>query len=249
VDGPYDVPGKGPKVIWMGTAREAYHYGEIPLRCVRMKYLIAVVLLAGVAAAQDPIKATAPAKSAAAAAGHAGATASGGSAKAGAAASDPLKMSADDGSVSITEKPITKKEHAEVPASLLGGSSDPAVAAKMAENNTAAPDETEGVATAAHSKPKPAAMKVMPKGQLHFEDLEPGSDPVSITVRSLEMFANDHPNAETEVKVREWVKNNANVMATSPAELRRKQQYQPTVDRLTAVGFPKAWFETAAPAQ
>ena len=212
-----------------------------------MKYLIAVVLLIGVAWAQNPSTATAPAKSAAASA-NAAAGASSGGAKAGAAASGSTTLSSDDGAVAITDKPMAKRDHVEVPKSLLGGSSDPAVAAKMAENDTVAPDETEGVATAAHSQPKPVAAKPVPKGQLHFENLEPGSDPVSITVRSLEMFANDHPNAETEVKVREWVKSNANVMATSPSELRRKQQYQPTVDRLLAVGFPKAWFDTAAPA-
>ena len=212
-----------------------------------MKYLATILVLSGVVIAQNPSTSTAPARNAAAASANAGASATAGGAKAGASTPDSSSMSTEAGGVVLTEKPITKKKNAEVPASLLGGSADPRIAAKMAENETAAPDETEGVATAARSKPKAAPEKVIPKGQLHFEELEPGSDPVSITVRSLEMFANDHTNAETEVKVRDWVKNNANVAATSPSELRRKQQYQPTKERLITLGFPKDWFETAMP--
>ena len=211
-----------------------------------MKYLAAILVMCGVVMAQNPATATAPARNAAAA--STGASASSGGAKAGAAAGNSSSMSTQDGSVSVTEKPMSGKKDVVIPKSLLGGSADPNIAAKMAENETAAPDETEGVATAARSKPKAAPVKVVPKGQLQFEELEPGSDPVSITVRSMEMFANDHPNAETELKVRDWVKNNANVMATSPAELRRKQQYQPTKDRMIQLGFPKDWFEAAMPA-
>ena len=149
-----------------------------------MKYLAVILVLSGVVMAQNPSVSTAPARNAAA-----GASATAGSAKAGASASAPSSMSAEDGSVSITEKPITKKKHAEVPTSLLGGSADPRIAAKMAENESVAPDQTEGVATAARSKPKPAMVKVIPKGQLHFEEIEPGSD---LLAETLVLFRDIH---------------------------------------------------------
>ncbi len=212
-----------------------------------MKYVIAMIVMCGLAMGQNPQVYTSQAKSAAASTNGA----SGGSpGNAKASDTDNTNLSSDDGSVNISEKPIAKKKHAaEIPASLLGGSADPNVASKMAESERANDDETEGLASQAKAaKPKMATVNAAPKGKLHFNELEPGSDPVSNTVRSLEMYANDHNDADTEIRVRDWVKNNANVMATSPAEMRRKQQYQPTKDRLIQLGFPKEWFEAATPA-
>ena len=78
---------------------------------------------------------------------------------------------------------------------------------------------------------------------LHFNDLADGTDPVSATVRHFQMFCNSHTMQQDEAEVRQWVKANQNIVASSPSEMLRKKQFPEVRDQLIGLKFPKEWFE------
>jgi hypothetical protein len=84
--------------------------------------------------------------------------------------------------------------------------------------------------------------------RLHFDDMVDGTDAVSVTVRQFQMFCNRHSMSQDEAEVRQWVKANQNIVASSPSEMLRKQQYPQVRDQLMGLKFPKEWFEGAAAA-
>ena len=81
---------------------------------------------------------------------------------------------------------------------------------------------------------------------LHFGDLVDGTDAVSVTVRHFQMFCNSHTMQQDEAEVRQWVKANQNIVASSPSEMLRKKQYPEVRDQLIGLKFPKEWFQPAA---
>jgi hypothetical protein len=66
-------------------------------------------------------------------------------------------------------------------------------------------------------------------------------------VRQFQMFCNNHTMSQDEIEVRQWVKANQNIVASSPSEMLRKKQYPEVRDQLIGLQFPKEWFEPAAP--
>ena len=135
-----------------------------------------------------------------------------------------------ENATSISDVPNKKKaKPVVVPASLLGG-------------GAANPDA--GIAAAANTmKNGPdASASAKPQG-LHFDILSDGTDPVSVTVRRFQTFCNSHTMKQDEEEVRQWVKDNQNIVASNPAEMRRKQQFPQVRDKLIELKFPKEWFE------
>jgi len=132
---------------------------------------------------------------------------------------------------SISDVPDEKKvkKPVVVPASLLGGRAANADAGLGAAVNTmkTGPD---------------ASAPAKPQG-LHFDTLSDGTDPVSVTVRRFQSFCNGHTMKQDEEEVRQWVKDNQNIVASNPAEMRRKQQFPQVRDKLIELKFPKEWFE------
>jgi len=122
------------------------------------------------------------------------------------------------------------KKPAVVPASLQG-------------NDT----ECEAGLNAGVDKMHTDASKSAPQAVgLHFNDLAGGTDPVSATVRHFQVFCNSHSMQQDEAEVRQWVKANQNIVASSPSEMLRKKQYPEVRDQLIGMKFPKEWFEPAA---
>ena len=132
---------------------------------------------------------------------------------------------------SISDVPDEKKvkKPIVVPASLLGGGAANADAGLGAAVNTM----KNGPDASAPAKPQ----------GLHFDILSDGTDPVSVTVRRFQLFCNGHTMKQDEEEVRQWVKDNQNIVASNPAEMRRKQQYPLVRDKLIELKFPKEWFE------
>jgi hypothetical protein len=195
-----------------------------------MKILIAALVLASTALAQTTItvrQATAPVSSSSAAS----ASSSGGSSSSSASSpsvTDPAVTGSGTSFAEISDGKKAKKA-AVVPASLQGS------------DNDAEPGLNAGInkmhADAATTTPQPAG--------LHFNDLADGTDAVSAAVRGFQMFCNNHTMQQDEAEVRQWVKANQNIVASSPSEMLRKKQYPEVRDQLIGLKFPKEWFEPA----
>lgn len=125
------------------------------------------------------------------------------------------------------------KKPAVVPASLQGNSTE----------------GDAGLNTGVNKMHADAAKAAPQTVGLHFNDLAGGTDPVSETVRHFQMFCNSHTMQQDEAEVRQWVKANQNIVASSPSEMVRKKQYPEVRDQLIGLKFPKEWFETPAAAK
>jgi hypothetical protein len=118
-----------------------------------------------------------------------------------------------------------------------------AIPESLRGNNSADGDTGLGAAVnKLHEENAAASAPTKPSG-LHFDDLADGTDPVSVTVRHFQMFCNSHNMAQDEAEVRQWTKANQNVVASSPSEMQRKQQYPLVRDQLIGMKFPKEWFD------
>jgi len=186
-----------------------------------MKSLLAALLLTAVAAAQTTItvsRATAPLSGSPAASSSS--SSSGSNSSAGASAVVPVVSGSGESFAEIPGSKKAKKAPV-VPQSLKDSSAD------------ATPGLNADVKQQAAVKPT----------SLHFDDLVDGTDPVSVTVRRFQLFCNTHNMAQDEIEVRGWVKANQNIVASSPSEMQRKQQFPLIRERLIGMRFPKEWFE------
>lgn len=147
------------------------------------------------------------------------------------AATAGAKAASGENATSISEVPAEKKvkKPVVVPESLMGGGAANAEAGLGAAVNTL----KNGPDTSAPAK----------KEGLHFDTLSDGTDPVSVTVRRFQMFCNSHTMKQDEEEVRRWVKANQNIVASNPAEMKRKQEFPQVRDKLIELKFPKEWFE------
>ena len=94
------------------------------------------------------------------------------------------------------------------------------------------------------AKPQPAHQLAPP---LHFDVLMSGIDPVSVTVRDFQTYANEHTRNETGIAVRKWFKEGSDLSASNPSAMRRKESFMNSVVVLRSVGFPAEWLEAAKP--
>jgi hypothetical protein len=193
-----------------------------------MKNLIVALILTSAAAAQTTItvrQATAPVSSSPAAS----ASLSGGSSSSSASSPSATEPAVTGSGTSFAEISDSKKpkKAVVVPDSLRSSDSN-------SEPGLNAGINKAHVETASNA-PQPAG--------LHFNDLVDGTDPVNVTVRHFQMFCNSHTMQQDEAEVRQWVKANQNIVASSPSEMLRKQQYPQVRDQLIGLKFPKEWFE------
>ena len=193
-----------------------------------MKTLLAALLLTAMAAAQTTItvsRATAPLSGSPSAAAPSSSS-SGSNSSAGTSAAVPAASSSGE---SFAEIPGSKKTKSAlvVPQSLQDNSGD------------AAPGLNADVKQQTNTN-KPSG--------LHFENLVDGTDPVSVTVRRFQLFCNTHSMAQDEIEVRNWVKANQNIVASTPSEMQRKQEFPLIREQLIGMKFPKEWFEVQASA-
>ena len=220
----------------------------------RLSFLLVSSLVAAGAAAQAPIAintarsniATAGATSAAAGSGGSSASSSTPSGGAGSSASGATPIGDGTSFAALPGKRDPNKKVV-VPASLLPKDEQPIAIGALGVGGVqmSLGDQAKHFQDAKTvAKPQPVHQLVPP---LHFDELMSGIDPVSVTVRDFQSYANDHTRHESELAVRKWFKEGSDLAVTNPASMRRKEAFTNSVTVLRSVGFPTDWLEAPKP--